>query len=76
MKKNVVIMACCCVTETVEMNRPIQRVLSRKKQVPAKGGIDKIDGSLVLIEKGRINPINEKFLRADRLNNSSFRNKT
>ena len=34
-KKMVDIIACCWVEEIVEMNSPIPRVLSRKRQVPA-----------------------------------------
>ena len=35
-KKNVVIMACCCVEETVEIKRPTPRVERRKRHVAIK----------------------------------------
>src|SRR4030042_823485 len=35
-KKNVVIMACCCVPDTVDMKSPIPMVLIKYKQTPAK----------------------------------------
>jgi hypothetical protein len=41
MKKKVVIMACCWVFDTVEMNNPMPRVLRRKRQTARKraGGL-------------------------------------
>ena len=35
MKKNTVIMACCCVAEIVDMNSPVPRVLKRKRHAAA-----------------------------------------